>query len=198
MFDGLLFPLVIDHREAGGFAPRPGRGGQGDERNAGIKAVLLQVIFRVVHPAIELDALSHIDGASPAHGKDSVAALPVEQLHPFAHILIQGVGPEIAEFYGFHVHGLDKVPDIQVPERAAADQQRLFYACAVQDLRQFFIGIKTAVSKLTHNYSSGIRVMMSLMGMQSCSSASFARWFSRISLAAFCMAGKPLRVSWFA
>ena len=46
-------------------------------------------------------------------------------------------------------------------------------------------------------YSSGMRLMMSLMGMHR-SSHSFARWLARIVSAACFIAGKPDRVSWLA
>ena len=46
-------------------------------------------------------------------------------------------------------------------------------------------------------YSSGIRVMMSLMLMH-LSSHSLALWVRRIVSAASFMAGKPVRVSWLA
>ena len=46
-------------------------------------------------------------------------------------------------------------------------------------------------------YSLGISRMMSRIGIRN-SSASSARWLVRIVSAARCMAGKPLRVSWFA
>ena len=46
-------------------------------------------------------------------------------------------------------------------------------------------------------YCSGMRFIISLMDMH-ISSHSFARWYSRIVRAAFCIAGKPVRVSWLA
>lgn len=125
MGDTLLLAIVIYDGVAGRFAASAGGGGDGNELDACVLVLLVEIELVFRHLAVELDALGDIEGTASAYSKDGVALGNLEEVNALADILVEGIGGEVAENDMGHAHVLYVVLNAEEGEAAVADEQHL-------------------------------------------------------------------------
>lgn len=144
--DALLLAVVVDDGIAGGLTARACRGGDGNEPDACVPVLLLQVERVLRHLAIELDALGNVHAAAAADGEDGVAAFGIEKVNALGNVFVEGIGGEAVEDGIGDGHALDVGLDAQVREGGVADQKD--FSCSLEG----FIQVADAlIYGLSHN-----------------------------------------------
>ena len=123
--DTLLLTIIVDDGIAGGLRTSACRGGNGYQFHPRVPVFLIQIDVILSHLAVELDALSHIHGASASYGEDGIALGNLKDVHALTNILIERIWGELVEYHVGYGHVFYLILDTQIREGGVAHKENL-------------------------------------------------------------------------
>ena len=124
--NALLLSLVVDDRKSRSLRTCSGCGGNCEENDIVRYDLLLKIVLRRIHVAVELDALGNVHCRTAACRNDDLSAGLLEEPYAFDYGLIERVRLEIGELSYLNACILEPVKivlDLKEAECAVADQE---------------------------------------------------------------------------